>query len=130
MNLENNPCTKQVQDWGLDPLFWTPVKLFVGDLYLALPHESNSVDDGTGVIGCVQFTPQEEQDDPIKRQSYELGSTVCIRGRLSVYRDERQVIISTSCKADMNKEALGWLERLSLRRYLKTSPFHQSGIQI
>ncbi|KAJ1731230.1 hypothetical protein LPJ61_002639 [Coemansia biformis] len=43
MNLDNRPCTGPPDDWGLDPLFWVPVKLFVGDLLRALPSDSASV---------------------------------------------------------------------------------------
>ncbi|KAI8324282.1 hypothetical protein GQ54DRAFT_296275 [Martensiomyces pterosporus] len=84
------------------------------------------VDDGTGVIPCVKFTTQEEQDDPAMRQSHELGSTICVQGRLSSFRDQRQVIINTCRTVDVNEETLGWLERLSLRQYLETSPFEDS----
>ncbi|KAJ2158625.1 hypothetical protein GGF46_003625 [Coemansia sp. RSA 552] len=43
MNLDNYPCTRPRSEWGLDPLFWAPAKLFVRDLCLALPSSSASV---------------------------------------------------------------------------------------
>ncbi|KAJ2778309.1 hypothetical protein H4R18_004672 [Coemansia javaensis] len=43
MNLDNRACTRPAEDWGLDPLFWVPAKLFVGDLLRALPSASGSV---------------------------------------------------------------------------------------
>ncbi|KAJ2714531.1 hypothetical protein H4R19_001681, partial [Coemansia spiralis] len=43
MNLDNQPCAGPADAWGLDPLFWVPVKLLVGDLPQALASESASV---------------------------------------------------------------------------------------
>ncbi|KAJ2029454.1 hypothetical protein IWW57_001713 [Coemansia sp. S610] len=43
MNLANTACTRPPEDWGLDPLFWVPAKLFIGDLLLAMPSELTSV---------------------------------------------------------------------------------------
>ncbi|KAJ1759965.1 hypothetical protein LPJ58_001994 [Coemansia sp. RSA 1591] len=55
MNIENRPNTKPVSTWGLDPMFWTSAKLFVGDLHAALPSDSASVFFiGTHVVRTVQ----------------------------------------------------------------------------
>ncbi|KAJ2158624.1 hypothetical protein GGF46_003624 [Coemansia sp. RSA 552] len=75
------------------------------------------VDDSTAVIRCVEFAMQEDRPPP-----FELGTTVCVVGRLTTYRDERQVIIRTIQAVDPNQEVLGWLERLALRRELATAP--------
>ncbi|KAJ2302624.1 hypothetical protein IWW55_003330, partial [Coemansia sp. RSA 2706] len=148
MNLENQPCTRAPREWGLDPLFWTSAKLFVGDLHAALPSSSASVffvgnqhivrgvevvgivvsvdtrspkmtlynvDDGTGVVLCVQFVAAEDQPSPALRQAYELGTTVRVEGRLTTFRGVRQVVIRTSTPVAPDQEALGWLERLALR---------------
>ncbi|KAJ2722190.1 hypothetical protein GGI07_003467 [Coemansia sp. Benny D115] len=146
-------------------MFWTPVKLFIGDLFVAIDsglslgspvffigneHVIRSVevigvvvsvdersfkmsvyrgkylDDGTGTISCVQFTTAEEQSNfGVRQQSLDLGMTVCIQGRLSMYREERQVVVRSCTPVEPNQETLGWLERLSLRKYLATSPFQQ-----
>ncbi|KAJ2033887.1 hypothetical protein GGI03_004350 [Coemansia sp. RSA 2337] len=155
MNLDNTPCTRPPEDWGLDPLFWVSAKLFIGDLHLAIPSDLTSVyfignqhivrsveivgvvvsvstrslklteylvDDGTGIILCAEFTTPEEQSDPETRYSHPLGETVLIEGRLSDFRNERQVIIRSIKSIDPNQETLGWLERLALRDNL-ASPY-------
>ncbi|KAI9506190.1 hypothetical protein GGI25_002101 [Coemansia spiralis] len=155
MNLENKASRKPAQEWGLDPLFWTNVKLFVGDLHHVLLNETGSVlfigdqrvvrtveivgivvsvdkhlakmtvynvDDGTGVIPCVEFTTQEEQTDPDVRKTHALGTTVCVEGRLSTFRDMRELVTRNIRAVDPNEEALGWLERLKLRNYIMQSP--------
>ncbi|KAJ2806437.1 hypothetical protein H4R20_001691 [Coemansia guatemalensis] len=156
MNLNNRPCMRPLSDWGLDPMFWTPAKLFIGDLHAALPSESASaffignqhvfrsaelvgvlvsvdtrsskmttyhVDDGTGVILCVCFASPDEECSQLPYQNYDLGTTVCIEGRLTTYRDERQVVVRAMKPVDPDREVLGWLERLSLRKFLATAPF-------
>ncbi|KAJ2816136.1 hypothetical protein IWW50_006599, partial [Coemansia erecta] len=157
MNIDNRPNARTPSEWGLDPLFWTSAKLFVGDLHAALPSSSasaffignqhvvrsvevvgivvsvdvrspkltvyngkHSFDDGTGVIPCVQFIADDEDVSPDLRLTYDLGSTVCVEGRLSTFRDMRQVVIRSIKHVDPNQEVLGWLERLSLRQFLQT----------
>ncbi|KAJ2742932.1 hypothetical protein GGI19_006755, partial [Coemansia pectinata] len=78
-------------------------------------------DDGTGIILCAEFTTPEEKSDPETRYSYPLGETVLIEGRLSDFRDERQIIIRSIKSIDPNQETLGWLERLALRDHLASS---------
>ncbi|KAJ2741741.1 hypothetical protein GGI20_004976 [Coemansia sp. BCRC 34301] len=80
------------------------------------------IDDGTGVIPCAEFTTPEEQSDPETRYSHPLGETVAIEGRLSDFRDERQIVIRSIKSVDPNQETLGWLERLALRDHL-AAPF-------
>ncbi|KAJ1949323.1 hypothetical protein EC988_004818 [Linderina pennispora] len=157
MNLANKTHSGDLSSYGLDPLFWAPAKVFVGDLHHVLPaDESNTVffignqhplrivelvgivvsanasglkttvyhiDDGTGVIACVWFTSHEEQEEPELRQTHKLGTSVRVHGRLSEFRGERQVVINTLDVVGPNEETLGWLERLSLRSYLKKSSF-------
>ncbi|KAJ2855018.1 hypothetical protein GGI22_004289, partial [Coemansia erecta] len=41
--MENKAHEGPAVDWGLDPLFWTSVKLFVGDLHNVLLDSSESV---------------------------------------------------------------------------------------
>ncbi|KAJ1777965.1 hypothetical protein LPJ54_002034 [Coemansia sp. RSA 1824] len=136
MNIENRPNTKPVSTWGLDPMFWTSAKLFVGDLHAALPSDSASVFFiGTHVVRTVQvvgivvsvdtrspkLTFVAPDEVPAMCQMYELGSTVCVEGRLSTFRDVRQVVIRSIKHIDPNQEVLGWLERLSLRQFLQAS---------
>ncbi|KAJ1769872.1 hypothetical protein IW140_003963 [Coemansia sp. RSA 1813] len=151
MNMDNRAYEGSAVDWGLDPLFWTSVKLFVGDLHHVLLDSSESVffignkhvaravevvgvvvsadtrspkmtmynvDDGTGVILCVVFSTPEEQADPDTRTIYQLGTTVRVEGRLSTFRDERQLVVRNVRAVDPNEEALGWLERLQLRKHI------------
>ncbi|KAJ2610120.1 hypothetical protein H4S08_003758 [Coemansia sp. RSA 1365] len=80
-------------------------------------------DDGTGVILCVCFASQDEEYSQMPYQNYDLGTMVCIEGRLTTYRDERQVVVRAMKHVDPNHELLGWLERLSLRKFLATAPF-------
>ncbi|KAJ1807749.1 hypothetical protein LPJ75_004731 [Coemansia sp. RSA 2598] len=81
------------------------------------------IDDGTGVISCVQFTTPAEQAEPGTLECYGIGDSICVRGRLAVYRDQLEVIIRESEIVDPNHETLAWMERLSMRRFLATSPF-------
>ncbi|KAJ2231845.1 hypothetical protein EV180_000050 [Coemansia sp. RSA 518] len=140
MNIENRPNTKPVSTWGLDPMFWTSAKLFVGDLHAALPSDSASVFFiGTHVVRTVQVVGIVVSVDTrspkltvyngkhyskhfaARAFMYELGSTVCVEGRLSTFRDVRQVVIRSIKHIDPNQEVLGWLERLSLRQFLQAS---------
>ncbi|KAJ2301834.1 CST complex subunit STN1 [Coemansia sp. RSA 353] len=95
-----------------------PSILLQGPLSLMFS-QCNVVDDGTGVIPCAQFVAPDEV--PAMCQMYELGSTVCVEGRLSTFRDVRQVVIRSIKHIDPNQEVLGWLERLSLRQFLQAS---------
>ncbi|KAJ2700713.1 hypothetical protein FB645_004887 [Coemansia sp. IMI 203386] len=81
------------------------------------------IDDGTGIISCVHFTTPAEQADPDAVECYSIGDSICVRGRLAVYRNQLEVIIRESEAVDPNYETLAWLERLSLRKFLATSPF-------
>ncbi|KAJ2782222.1 hypothetical protein GGI15_002972 [Coemansia interrupta] len=126
MNLENVPCKLPQEEWGLDPMFWTSAKLFVGDLDLAIPAEPTSstvffIGNGhvirsielVGIVVSVRNTAS-------KMTTYQ-RDTLCIEGRIAVFKSERQVIIRTSKTIKPEEETLGWLERLSLRRFLATS---------
>ncbi|KAJ1647892.1 hypothetical protein J3B02_001677 [Coemansia erecta] len=161
MNLENRPCTRPQTEWGLDPLFWVPAKLFNGDLtrlvsaeplsstvfYIGNQHVIKAVelvgivvsverralkmiyyqiDDGTGVISCVHFTTPTEQAEPDTLECYRIGDSVCVRGRLAVYRGQLEVIIRECEIVDPNQESLAWIERLSIRKFLASSPFATS----
>ncbi|KAI7828387.1 hypothetical protein BX661DRAFT_13574 [Kickxella alabastrina] len=166
--LINKACTRPMEDWGLDPLFWTSAKLFISDLHSAIANTNGAyasaasssaavffvgnehvvrsvelvgvvvsvdargskmtvyqIDDGTGIISCVHFTTTEEQNNYNLRHNYELGITLCIEGRLSTFRDERQVIVRVCKQIEPNQETLAWLERLSLRKFLSISLFQQ-----
>ncbi|KAJ2470947.1 hypothetical protein GGI02_002600, partial [Coemansia sp. RSA 2322] len=64
------------------------------------------------------FTTPEEQNDPETRYAHALGDTVLVEGRLSDFREERQIVIRSIKSVDPNQETLGWLERLALRDQL------------
>ncbi|ORX67909.1 hypothetical protein DL89DRAFT_294447 [Linderina pennispora] len=130
MNLANKTYSGDLSSYGLDPLFWAPAKVpntvfFIGSQHPLRIVElvRDHIDDGTGVIACVWFTSHEEQEEPELRQTHKLGTSVRVHGRLSEFRGERQVVINTLDVVGPNEETLGWLERLSLRSYLKKSSF-------
>eukprot|EP00124_Ichthyophonus_hoferi_P002603 Ihof_evm4s184 gene=Ihof_evmTU4s184 len=146
------PRCYAVHLWGVDPLFWVHAKLFISDVLALSPHAylpdtffllnhpisrvevmgyivsvdvrsrltTYHVDDGSGVISCVVWSKnnREEPQFPL-----ELGTLVKARGRVTSYREARQITI-TSIGAERinNAELLWWLEVSQLKHQIYSHP--------
>ncbi|XP_067858058.1 CST complex subunit STN1 isoform X1 [Heptranchias perlo] len=107
--------------WGLDSVHGVFAKLYIRDILELKDSRQVPVDDGTGVISCVQWKklgPTEgtkpaasppvcqnllEQLSRILRlerqnSQLELGDVVQVRGRVRVYRDQREINSTSICK--------------------------------
>ncbi|KAJ1680029.1 hypothetical protein EV182_000828 [Spiromyces aspiralis] len=110
-------------DWGLDPLFWATAKLFIADIHAA-EQTHLPVDDGTATITCIEwrFRPEGHEFESGKSESIPLNTLVCVVGKITEFRNQRQLKIRPpypSVLSDPNLEALAWLERLEARRRIK-----------
>lgn len=56
---------------------------------------SRPVDDGRGVISCVQWRNHEDSDEGLYVPA--LGELVSVQGRISEYRGQRQIKITHIC---------------------------------
>ncbi|GAN11151.1 CST complex subunit STN1 [Mucor ambiguus] len=134
---------------GLDPLFLTHVKLTIHDLlhleqanedligvYKLFEHKikladicgtivavernnyttNYTVDDGTGAITCSYWSATEKLD----YKPLSLGTTVRITGKISTYRDERQIVIYDIYPTfDPNQELQHFVQAILLRKEYK-----------
>ncbi|XP_067858060.1 CST complex subunit STN1 isoform X2 [Heptranchias perlo] len=121
--------------WGLDSVHGVFAKLYIRDILELKDSRQVPVDDGTGVISCVQWKklgPTEgtkpaasppvcqnllEQLSRILRlerqnSQLELGDVVQVRGRVRVYRDQREINSTSICDEE-------GLHTLSLQRKIK-----------
>jgi hypothetical protein len=83
------------------------------------------VDDGSGVIPCIHWhkTSTQETDIDDYNSGVRWGSVVTIEGRLSRFREELQVIISTLLlETDPNAETQHWIRTVDLRKHIYTKP--------
>ena len=70
---------------------------------------THQVDDGSGVIPCCQWRKEEDSEEGLVIP--QLGQLVSVYGRVSEYREERQVKVNAICiEEDPNIEPLHWLE--------------------
>ncbi|CEP10653.1 hypothetical protein [Parasitella parasitica] len=131
---------------GLDPLFLTNVKITIHDLlkleqtdegligvYKLFSHkiklaeicgivvavERNSyttnytVDDGTGAITCSYWSTSERFD----YKPFEIGTAVRITGKISTFRDERQIVIYDIYPTlDPNQELQHFIQAMLLKK--------------
>lgn len=80
------------------------------------------VDDGTGVISCTQWRQEADSDKGLVLP--ELGQLVSIWGKVSEYKAEKQLTVTTIVEhADPNAEPLHWLEVVHLKRTVYSRPF-------
>ncbi|KAI9090816.1 hypothetical protein DFS34DRAFT_597439 [Phlyctochytrium arcticum] len=79
------------------------------------------VDDGTGYISCISWFSDEEQKLS-QRETIDLGSLVTVYGRISVFRDVRQISVN-GIEKDPNVEPYRWLEILQLKKTVYDIPF-------
>lgn len=81
-----------------------------------------TVDDGTGVMSCTQWRVTEDSDEGITLPT--LGSLVSVWGKLSEFRGERQLTVTSLVQhKDPNVEPLHWLEVAHLKRTIYSRPF-------
>lgn len=140
--------------WGLDPVFSARVKLNIADVMALQPHPtvpevyciSNhpvlsvhimgdvvsiqkkskmakyEVDDGSGVISCTHWYLEQDSEEGLFIPT--LGQLVSVWGKLSEYRNEKQLTVTTIVEhADPNVEPLHWLEVAQLKATIYRRPF-------
>jgi len=80
------------------------------------------VDDGSGVISCCQWRKVVDSDEGMVIPK--LGQLVSVFGRVSEYREERQIKVNAiTIEEDPNAEPLHWLEVIHLKRTVYSKPF-------
>ncbi|XP_065920485.1 CST complex subunit STN1-like [Dysidea avara] len=137
--------------WGLDPVYFACVKLTIADVLNLREHPLSKgtycihnhpiskvcvmgdvvlidrrhnfigygVDDSSGVIQCYQWCDEEQHS-----LEFSLGQLVMVIGRITVFRDERQIQVDTMIQqSDPNSEVLHWLEVRQLKNTLYAQPF-------
>ena len=83
---------------------------------------ASTVDDGTAVISCVQWRKSDDSDQGIFVPT--LGQLVSVFGKISEFREERQLTVSSICpETDPNTEPLFWMEVIKLKREVYSKPF-------
>ena len=83
---------------------------------------ASTVDDGTAVISCVQWRKSDDSDQGIFIPT--LGQLVSVFGKISEFREERQLTVSSICpETDPNIEPLFWMEVIKLKREVYSKPF-------
>nr|XP_058952214.1 CST complex subunit STN1-like isoform X1 [Pocillopora verrucosa] len=154
---ENDSSSLPARFWGLNPLFWTHIKLFVKEVqslkeytgYKGMYRYPNNypvvrvevsgyivsidsreklttygVDDGSGTISCCKW---HSQDLSTGQESYDLGQLVTVQGKISVFREQRQLTIDLIYpEKDPNAEVLFWLEAVNLGNTVYKEPFTPS----
>jgi len=71
------------------------------------------VDDGTGLINCILWNKKESEDT--NENEIELGHTVHVWGKLSHFRDQREITIFNHRIVDEpNGEILAWLDLINV----------------
>ncbi|TPX45468.1 hypothetical protein SeMB42_g03699 [Synchytrium endobioticum] len=83
------------------------------------------LDDGTGVIPCVQWTQDTNGYTPhANRCPLSLGSLVRVRGRITEFRGSRQITVDEMfLEPNVNYEYLRWLEVVDLKQSIYDKPF-------
>ena len=78
------------------------------------------VDDGTGVLNCTQWRQENDGEEGIIK----LGQLVSVWGRLSEYRNEKELTVTTIVEQkEPNSEPLHWLEIAHLKETIYNKPF-------
>eukprot|EP00742_Colponemidia_sp_Colp-10_P007115 GILJ01007643.1.p1 GENE.GILJ01007643.1~~GILJ01007643.1.p1 ORF type:complete len:326 (+),score=50.86 GILJ01007643.1:45-1022(+) len=81
------------------------------------------IDDGTGLIPCMCWLEADAAQSATEPAILELGALVNVRGKLSTYRQERQIVVSTiRVEEDPNMESWWWLETIQLRQEVYLAP--------
>jgi len=81
------------------------------------------VDDGTERIECIKFKKDLKDTELNNISQYQLFDTLSIKGKISVYKDRRNLhIITIKKECDINCETFFWLEIIKQREIYK-KPF-------
>ena len=137
----------EVSEWGLDPLFWSCARLanvevlsllehptqpgcyllhdrpvlrahVQGDIVSVRERQKNvtfGVDDGSAVLACVLWLNEDDAD--VKLDSLQLGQLVSVRGKITVFRDERQLTVTSwHVETDAHAQCMHWLTVMKLHR--------------
>ncbi|OAD69763.1 hypothetical protein PHYBLDRAFT_148953 [Phycomyces blakesleeanus NRRL 1555(-)] len=139
---------KDITYLNQDPLFNTPLKLLIRNVIDISPHkefkdlyqhydhivryaevcgvivgiEQNyyghtyTVDDSTGLLDCHYWKLMDSE--PL---AFNLSQTVRLRGKLSDYREKRQLIIDDKELVENMEESVHWVEALHLDKYYRKS---------
>ncbi|KAJ7379998.1 CST complex subunit STN1 [Desmophyllum pertusum] len=155
---EGSSCPP-VRFWGLNPLFWTHMKMFVKEVlsleeypdYKGVYRYCNNqpvirveilgyvvsidvreklttygVDDGSGTISCCRWHSSDPSVNRT-RELYNLGQLVTVQGKISVFREQRQLAVDLIYpESDLNTEVLFWLEAVNLSNTVYREPFTPS----
>ena len=91
-------------------------------MYYVCTYVCHVVDDGTGVISCTQWRQEPDSDKGLVIP--ELGQLVSIWGKVSEYKAEKQLAVTTIVEhSDPNAEPLHWLEVAHLKKTVYSRPF-------
>ncbi|XP_028409616.1 CST complex subunit STN1-like [Dendronephthya gigantea] len=131
-----------VKFWGLDPLYWTHVKLFARDVlklkeypgFTGVYAISNHPIVHALVVGYIVKVDKREKltnygvddgtgflpccmwHDQSNGIEADFGDLVTVMGRISTFREERQITLSKlNIETDSNVEVLHWLEVMKLK---------------
>lgn len=155
---EEGSSVLPVRYWGLNPLFWSHMKMFVKEVQSLEEYSdykgvycysknhpvvrveilgyivsvdvrekltSYGVDDGSGTIACCCWHSSDPNED--RRESYNLGQLVTVQGKISVFREQRQLTVDQIYpESDLNTEVLFWLEAVNLGNTVYKQPFTPS----
>ncbi|XP_078351186.1 CST complex subunit STN1-like isoform X2 [Oculina patagonica] len=138
---EGSSCLP-VRFWGLNPLFWSHMKMFVqevqsleeySDYKGVYRYSNNQPVVRVEILGYIVSTDVREKlttyGDPSEdmRELYNLGQLVTVQGKISVFREQRQLTVDQIFpESDLNAEVLFWLEAVNLGNTIYKEPFMPS----
>ncbi|KNC81471.1 hypothetical protein, variant [Sphaeroforma arctica JP610] len=97
---------------------------YVVSVHLFSNRQLFQVDDGTGVISCVQWISEAAQEANASTWHVQLGTLVYVSGRISTFREVRQITVSSiSVEDDVMNEALWWMRIQQLKQQVYDVPF-------
>ncbi|EDQ85610.1 uncharacterized protein MONBRDRAFT_38793 [Monosiga brevicollis MX1] len=86
-------------------------------------HRAAAVDDGTGVLPCVTFRRNDQDDRP--QFHLPVGQLVLARGRLNVFDDVKQMVLDgIHAEEDCNEEWQFWQETEEAHRAVYSQPIN------
>ncbi|GAB5355311.1 hypothetical protein AAMO2058_000194300 [Amorphochlora amoebiformis] len=142
-----------VQLWGLDPMFWSYVKLTVKDIkslgdttprgaYWLKTHPIQKTEAVGSIVdvvikpkystytiddgsGCMNCTVFYSSQENSKLKDLSLGDVVRVVGGISTFRDRREIRIEKIApERDPNALTLHWLECAQLAAEVYSNPIH------
>eukprot|EP01134_Creolimax_fragrantissima_P001121 CFRG1121T1 len=97
---------------------------YVVSVHLFANRQLFQVDDGTGVVSCVQWVKELAQDKQGPGWSIQLGVLAYVCGRLSTYKESRQITVSNIyIEDDIMNEPLWWMRTRKLKEDMYGDPF-------